>query len=68
LDAVEIHINGFSTADAIAGFILAALYSDCPGSIEHLNLRTRYVFQALSQKDIKTEPLVFRPCEEFHFG
>src|SRR4030095_13180612 len=61
LDALEIHINGLSSADAITGFLLAALPTDCPGPIEHLNLGARHVFQALSQKDIKAQPLVVRP-------
>src|SRR5262245_29666588 len=65
LDALEIHIDGFPSTDAITGFVLAAFHTDRPGPIEHLNLRARYVFQALSQKDIKTQPLVVRTGEEF---
>jgi hypothetical protein len=46
-DGLEIHFNGFSTSKAVTGFVVTALHTDGPGTIEQLNLRSSQVLQAL---------------------
>ena len=50
---MEIHFNGFSTTNAVTGFVLESFDPDCAGPVKHLYLRSRDVFKALSEKDVE---------------
>src|SRR5262249_30382157 len=62
---VEIHFDGFSAANAVAGLVLAAVHTDCPRPVECLNLGTGKVREVLCKEYVQAEPSGIRPRHDF---